>query len=115
MLKSTFDRVWQEEFELLDNTCKHRLRSYLDVNQWLITFWQICEGKFVPAKKRWGKGFVLGKENNDEKVCAAIKQKKYKMICIGEGDEIYDTELTNKKIIESFKTVLPRVSTFEND
>lgn len=112
-LKSTYIEVWESEPELLDSTCQHRIRSYFDINQWLFEFWQICKGDFYPAKRRDGKGFVLGNPQNTKKLCKAIENERYKLLCVGEGDWEYDTQSVNKEICNSFEKVLPIKSGFE--
>ena len=90
-LKSTFYEVWEKEWEVLDGTCKHKIRSYLDVNQWLFQFWQICSGKFYPSSISRGRGYVLGEsEEGNKKVYYAIETNKYKLLCVGEGDKDKD-------------------------
>ena len=39
-LKSTFEKVWEEEGEILDRVCKTRFRSASDVNQYVMKYWQ---------------------------------------------------------------------------
>ena len=49
-LKSTFEEVWSKEFDVLDRTCRHKFRTRRDVNQWLMRYWQLASGKFIPVK-----------------------------------------------------------------
>lgn len=113
-LKSTFIEVWEKERQVLDNTCMHKIRSYLDVNQWLFQFWQICSNKFCPASIHRGKGFVLGEsEKCNRAVYRAIRTNKYKLLCVGEGDKLYDYEGVNRELQTSFHSILPNKSEYE--
>ena len=48
-LKSTFEEVWEKEYEVLNDTCTHKFRDRRDVNQWLIRYWQLVKGNFAPV------------------------------------------------------------------
>lgn len=91
-LKSTFYEIWEKEPEVLNEVCEHKFRSRDDVNQWLVKSWQICTGKFFPAKVK-NRGILIDFEKNDEqaelqKCLKIIRGNKYKMICVNDGDTI---------------------------
>ena len=46
-LKSEYEDIWKKEYESLDDTSLHRFRSKLDVNDWLIRYWQLTRGNFL--------------------------------------------------------------------
>lgn len=112
-LKETFNKVWEAEPNVLDATCKTKFRTNNDVNQWLIRYWQLAEGKFTPynIKKR-----SLCLDINDqtiEKICNTIETHSYEMICINDSGEISDFELMKTMIQNSFEKILPKKSSFE--
>ena len=74
-LKKTFEKVWEEEYEVLDSTCRHKFRTRRDVNQWLMREWQLCEGDFIPAPSDTGRLFSIKNDNSDIK--KAIEKRKY--------------------------------------
>ncbi len=114
MKKSTYEIVWKMEKELLEKSASHRFREYTDLNQWVFCFWQICSGNFVPQKKNIGKAFCVGDDIQVEhEVCNIIEKRKYKMICIGEGNSIEGVEKASKHISEMFEKILPKKSCFE--
>lgn len=111
-LKSTFVDLWDKEFEILNNTSKHKFRSKDDVSQYLFKDWQIASGNFYPRKYKIGKFFEIS--NDVALVCSTIEKQKYKMICINDS-EINEEEFQKyKKIINSaFEKILPDKSAFE--
>lgn len=113
-LKSTFEEVWEKEEAILDSTCRHKIRSYLDVNQWLMEFWQICSGKFHPAWYGYGYGYVVkDSELQTHKISKEIERQKVKMLCIGEDDNCCEIDRIMNEIIASFDRILPEKSSFE--
>lgn len=113
-LKTTFEDVWEAEHEILDTTCKHRIRSYLDVNQWVFQFWQICKGEFFPARVKDGHGFVVGETKaQNENAFNAIISNRYKLICVGEGDDMINYYDLCAGLANSFNKILPEKCSFE--
>ena len=77
--KSTLDKVWKEEEELLAKTSSHKFRTYEDVSHWTFRYWQLCEGNFEPRNNKIGKYFNVSK--NNDKLVKHIENQKTKMIC----------------------------------
>ena len=109
-LKTTFEKVWEKEYELLDQTSKTKFRSPYDVNQYIFKYWQFCEGNFYPSKLN--SKFCKISDNIDY-ACNLIKSKKYKMICLNDGGVINDFEQAKQKINQSFEEKLSKKSSFE--
>ena len=108
-LKSTFETVWQQENELLSQVTRNRLRDYHhDVNQWLMRYWQLCQGKFVPVSP--GRGLVY--HVSDADVEQTIRNQRTGMVCLNDSD-VDDFERLQKKLEEAFQAILPEKSTFE--
>ena len=56
MLKSTYEEIWNIEYDILDSVSKNIVRNNNnDVNQWLIKEWQVMEGNFSPRSIKFGK------------------------------------------------------------
>lgn len=110
-LKSTFKEVWNEEPELLDETCRHRFRDNNDVNQYICRFWQIASGRFTPNDLH-GKYFKIT-GNNTGKIIKYIKGRKGRMICI--NDDVFegDFETIKGEINGALDKLLPDKSSFE--
>ena len=60
--KSTFEKVWNEEYEILDKTCRNKFREYTDVNDWIFKEWQIAEGNFSIRSNSFGKSFHIDRD-----------------------------------------------------
>lgn len=110
-LKSTLKRVWELEPEWLDETCRHRFRDSHDISQCVFKFWQLMSGNFYPYDKRkFGRAFHIGAQTSD--ICRAIKEKKYKAICVNDFEGV-DFEYEKATINAAFESVLPELSSFE--
>lgn len=114
MLKSTYEKLWSEEYELLDKTSQEKFREdSFSVNQWLMSEWQIATGNFMPRGLSIGKRFEL--ESNQVLLDAVeyIRRQNGKLICINDSNMIEDFDSARTKINEAFSSVLKTPSSFE--
>ena len=111
LLKSTFEEVWAEEEELLNKVSSHRFRNDADVNQWLMSYWQIAKGEFVPLSPKVGKLFDVNRDI--DRITDVIRNRSMKMICINDSEEVEDFDGTQKRLVEAFESVLPEKCSFE--
>ena len=111
-LKLTFEEVWEKEPEILKDTCLRKFRSKLDVNQWLMRYWQLASGSFYPVG-RYVKGTCIELESDNSDVYHAVENKKFKMLCINDSNPAVDFEYTRDHLIHSFEKILPHKSQFE--
>lgn len=109
-LKSTFNKIYEKEKEKVDITSKSKFRSYYDISEYLMRYWNLVEGNFVPSKDI-GKAFNIGKDMEDIK--KVIENQKYKVACFNDSIEDIDFEYCKKEIINSFEKILPQKSMFE--
>lgn len=110
-LKSTFKEVWNKEYEILNETSKHKFRTSQDVNQYLFENWQFCKGTFNPSKCK--SKFIKIFDDIDN-ACKIIQKQKYSMICLNDSKSDEKTFVKAKKqIIEAFEKILPEKSNFE--
>lgn len=111
-LKSTFKEVWKLEEETLKATCRDKFRTKSNVNQWLIKYWQLASGNFIPRSRKIGRCFHI-KERNYGLALNSVREGRYKMICI--NDTIYTENFEKKKreVQEAFQKLLPEKSGFE--
>ena len=112
-LKSSYEKVWEQEKEELDLTCKCKFRDRSNVNQWLIKNWQIAEGQFIPRSFNIGRMFMYGEDGNYDEVCAAVRSRKWKMLCINDSVSIDDFERRKAQLLEAFYAILPEKSKYE--
>lgn len=111
MKKSTLKEIWNKEEKLLHTSSQNKFRSYSDVGQYLIRFWQLCKGEFYP-KRRIGKSFMVN-DKNCRDVANIIRQKKYKVISINEEHDLGDWEFVKSEINKAFQEIFPDKSSFE--
>lgn len=110
-LKSTFEEVWEKEPEVLEETCKHKLRNNMDVNQWLCRYWQFAKGQFEPGNPYIGKFYSIGKDN--ELIEQALKTKQYKMLCLSDDKPELEFEKEKEWLKKLLQSYFPEKSSFE--
>lgn len=111
MKKSTFNKVWSLEPELLHNACKNKFRSLEDVNQNIFTFYDLCCGNFSPRSAQFGKCYGIGISN--EEMYTDLLIGKHKLICINDHPNIKAFEQEKANLITVFQQKLPQKSAFE--
>lgn len=111
-LRSSFEKAWKEDRDILDSTSRHALRNDLDVNQWLIRQRQLAEGLFVPRKQIKNAVFELDSQGGD--AVSAIAGQQSPMVCLNDGDmEESEFIRIRDQIEQAFRTILPDQSEFE--
>lgn len=110
-LKSTFEEVWEAEYEVLDATCKCKFRDNSNVNQWLMKYWQLAKGNFFPRKKNMGLCFHV--EKDITKLLTSISDGTPKIICINDTIKTEDFENKREQVKRAFQKKLPDKSSFE--
>ena len=108
-LKSTFFNVWNQEEDVLDRACHNRFRADTDVGQMICRYFQLLTGQFAPSKSL-GKYFEAKDLKN---VTKAIRNKKYKIICINDTTSDIDFEFVKEKINSEFEKAFNKKSSFE--
>lgn len=112
-LKSTFMEIWQKAPDILDKTCQMKFRTNEDVNQWLVRYWQLAEGEFIPYNTR-KRGLTMDiTDNTLPLISEYIANQHYDIICINDSDEIKDFEKAKIVLQKSFEKILPDKSSFE--
>ena len=108
--KETLEQVWKEEPEILDQTCSHRFRNDMDVNQYIFRYWRLASGDFVPHE-------ILGKYENmgedNSAIYSAINQQICKLLCINDRENKADFIAEKRKLAEAFDSIFPEISNFE--
>ena len=109
-LKSSFEEAWKLWPDLLDNTCKNKFRSSEDVNQYLIYYYQVVTGKFVPEKMLYRKKYYKLSEHTVSDVCKTIIGKDTISFCLNDGN---DSKPYYPAVIKAFEEKFPEKSSFE--
>lgn len=110
-LKSAFQEVWDAEPDKLASTCRDRFRTSDNVNQWVVLWWQVASGQFMPAVIDNLVSSVTG-ETVDE-LCSVIEQQSHDYICLNDPEEEIDFERLSQRLKASFEKILPAKSSFE--
>ena len=112
-LKSTFYEVWEKEFQALDSTCKHKFRTRRDVNQWVMRYWQLASGNFLPIKP-YGEKYTI--KNDNTKLYDTIMNSRDKTICINDNnnEEIKNYVQTKNELMRVLEQRYPKKSIFES-
>ncbi len=112
LLKSTYETLWELEHDILHETSTHKVRNKFDVTIWLMRYWQLCSGNFVP-KKQIGKLFHTDTLDRNNDAVEYIRKQKGKVICINDCEAEKNFE-THKKIVkDALEYILPQKSEFE--
>ena len=115
-LKSTFEEVWNKEYDVLDATCTNKFRSSTDVNQWLFREWQLASGNFALRNHKFGETFFIDRDGLEivKDISNCIKKQKRKIIAINDGDMTEDDFNNTVDILtNAFETIMPEKSSFE--
>lgn len=110
-LKSTFSTVWEVSGDKMHEACLNRFRGYNDISQWLMRYWNLCSGVFVPRSVYFGKYFVASKDNMT--LCSYIRNKKGKVICINDQSTDFDFDMAKNEINAALNDILPEKCSYE--
>lgn len=83
--KSVIEEVWNKFDEVLHRTCREKLRSVNDVNQWLFREWQLCKSEFSPVHPFAGKKY-FSLDADIDAIVSAIEKQKYFEIVLNDSD-----------------------------
>lgn len=111
MCKSTYQQVWYLEPELLHNTCRNRSRSSSDVNQNIMSYYDICSGNFFPRSAEFGCCYGIGR--NNQMLLSDLRKGSHKLICVNDHPYVGDFETEKAALKTAFENKLPQKSTFE--
>ena len=119
LLKSTYEELWNKEFDILNATCMNKFRTALDVNQWIMREWQIASNNFnVTNYCKTSKYIEFNELNNtikksEAELRKALKRKKYKIICVNDTNYISEFDKLKKIVLEDFQRKYTEKSSFE--
>ena len=111
ILKSTMEELWELSPDDFERTCNNKFRSIVDINQYVFEWYDLVRGNFKSFNPKYGRYFVIGTE--DDNLANAIKNKKYKLLCLNDTTETTDFEKSKGIINDAFESVLSEKSSFE--
>ncbi|WP_051199155.1 stealth family protein [Butyrivibrio hungatei] len=109
--KSTLAKLWELESQVLDEGSKDRFRGAADVTQYLIRYWQICSGDFIPRRTQ-GKVFFPTFDTYRD-VIKAINDRAYQMISFNENCTSEEFVIMKKEINTALEKLFPDKCSFE--
>lgn len=110
--KSTFEEVWERHEDILLRTTASRFRSIADVNPWLLRYWQLSKGNFVPLNVQKDSACFSMSDKILDKIVKIIEYQKKKIACLNDG-EVSSFEVAKDRINAAFHKILPEKSSFE--
>jgi hypothetical protein len=111
MLKSTFEKLWNDEKEILNETSKCKFRSADNVNQYVFSWYNLASGNFENSNIK--NCHYYNPKSEIEAIKSDMRLHKYKMICINDPEDLPNFEKTKNEVIEAFDRILPDKSSYE--
>ena len=111
MKKSTLAKLWEIEPETLAEGSRNHFRTYTDVTQYLIRYWQLCEGDIVPRRTQ-GKMCIVNRENVGY-YAKGIANQEWQMVSLNEDCTPEEFQVIKGAINKALETLLPEKSSFE--
>lgn len=109
--KSVMAKIWELEEEALDKSCKARFRSYTDITQYAVRYWQLCKGNFYPRPTVGRAFFVDGSHYQDAVRC--IGEQAMPVLCINENCSGEEFDAVKTAVNGALAKLLPVKSSFE--
>lgn len=111
-LKSTFEDMWKQEHDILDATCRSKVRDDKGVNQWIMRYEQLLSGNFSPVGFSDCRLDALHDFRMDD-ILKYVSEQKYTMICLNDSQQIASFEDSRQRLCTAFENILPHKSSYE--
>ena len=108
LTRKLFDEVWSKVPGELAETCGHKFRTLQDYSIWLMRYWNLARGTFVPRSMP-GKYFEIG----DKNLIPYILGQQGNMVCCNDVRDGLDFDAEKRRLDEAFASILPEKSGFE--
>lgn len=112
-LKSTYTAAWEKAHTRLHYASKQKFRTWSNHSDWLMRYWQLASGNFVPYVRQGGRAITLSEPK--EIIQKTLLSTKSRVICLNEGDRTVDYISQRAYLKKLFERVLPQKSAFEKD
>ena len=110
--KRTFEDLWKMDPKALDATCRRPFRTMADVSQLAARSVQLALGRFEPSLPL-GMAFFPDRETGVGPAAEAIREQRFRMVCVNDEETGLDLESEKKRLIEAFEAILPEKCPFE--
>jgi hypothetical protein len=112
-LKSTYEEVWAACRQDLLRVSKYRFRQYGDITSWLLRYWQLAAGRFVPYNTHRDGAYYVIKDDNISAIADCIRQQKKALLCLNDTEATTHFEECKRTIHAAFEAILPSKSSYE--
>lgn len=111
-LKSSYEKMWEQEGDILRLSCTGRTRNNRSVNDWLMRYEQLLSGNFSPVNVGDTKLDTLGDERIDA-IADYIRAERYSMYCLNDSTSINDFESVRDRLKAALEATLPQKCSYE--
>lgn len=111
-LKSTFEEVWERHEDIMLRTTASRFRRIDDVNVWLLRYWQLAKGDFIPLNVEKDSAYVPISDDTLDEIVKIIECRKKNIVCLND-QEVSSFEKAKQQINAALHKILPEKSSFE--
>ena len=109
--KKTYRKVLMDNQTIVNKTLHNRFRTRDDINHWLVRYWQLCTGNFIPRSTSFGAYYNLGVQHIE--VLEEIKNSKHSIICLNDNDLLDGFEQYQKDLVVEFERKYGEKSGYE--
>lgn len=111
LLKSRYEEIWDKFPNEMNQTISGRFRSDSDYSVWLIRYWQLLSGEFVPRKLNFGKYYQI--QDDTSEIRDEILKHTHALIVLNDNERLQNFNQTKQELTMLFETQLNEKSAFE--
>ncbi|MBZ5941748.1 Stealth CR1 domain-containing protein [Weissella cibaria] len=111
LVKSRYEEIWSRFPDEMTQTIAGRFRSNSDYSVWLIRYWQLLTGDFVPRSLNFGKYYQI--QDDLTSIVEEITKHKHALIVLNDNERLQNFENTKRELIDVFASQLTEKSAFE--
>lgn len=112
--KTYFELLWKTEQQLIEDTCKNKFRSQNDITIWLVRYWQLLKGDFIPRSIKFGRVYSIHQFTQKKNSKKELKKRKYKVLCVNDSEQCNEAFLSEKNFFKNIiDTILKEKCSFE--
>jgi hypothetical protein len=111
-LKSFFNIASSRFSENISATFESRFRLKSDINQYLIRYMQLCEGRFTPSYPRHKSKYIELSDNNIFDVATVLLKREFDTLIVNDG-KISDVTSARKILNDAFEQKYKKKSSYE--
>lgn len=111
LLKSRYREIWSKFPNEMNATIAHRFRSDSDYSVWLIRYWQLLSGEFIPRKLNFGKYYQI--QDDITPIKNEISKQRHALIVLNDNERLQDFDATKAELLSVFEKYLGDKSSFE--